>query len=92
MHAFLHTKQNAQTVDAYALSFRHAIMLAGKIPERLSVAHFIDGLHNNLAAEVSRQVPTTLTEAIRLARWTEHAARMARGGNQGEGRRPQPGQ
>ena len=78
LHSYLQVKQGSNNIDTYALAYRKALMLAGSVPEPLAVAHFTANLQPSIAAEVSRHVPDTLTEAIRLARWAEHAQKLAR--------------
>ena len=81
MSAFLAIKQGNRGVDDYALAFRRALMLVGSMPEQLCVTHFTQGLHPSLASEVTRLVPDTLTDAIRLARWAEHSQKTAHPNN-----------
>ena len=78
MSAFLNVRQGSRSVDEYSLAFCKASMLAGKMPEAMVVTLYTQGLHPTIGSEVARHLPPHLTEAMRLARWAEHANKMAK--------------
>ena len=75
MATFLNTRQASDTVDVYTTRFRKNMLLAGDVSERIAIVQFIGGRQAGLSAKVERLCPESLTEAIRLARSAEFAAR-----------------
>ena len=68
-----------QLALAQATRFRKHLLMAGDVGDRVALVQFSAGLHPALAAEVDRQCPESLTEAVRLARAAEFSARRGGG-------------
>lgn len=79
---FLGCKQNKRDLYAYVQELRQlrSSIAADPIPENVMITVFLQGLDfSPVKAELFRQDPTTLEEAIRIALREDHCYRQARG-------------